>query len=438
MIIKRCNKCDFEVPNELDYCPNCFSRDILIFEKLHKVRCLECNTENDNDALFCKSCGSNNLEEYDYIIRKNLLTGEYSSNSINVKRKSNKEQNNGKDLESSTVETDIKQKKSFPTWLFIFIFIVCLGVLLYCSINRDAANLKNGNASDAEQNMPDVDADLSYSHKIYSYYYALTDSERVVYDYIYDGSLGILENSNTSTIFELSDDFKLSNKEFNDMDLNTVLYAFQSDYPYLAWWLYATNSQHLQGYEDSNGNYYDIDIVIEPVDYFASNISEHELDQDLVNKAHLAYVKAKSLDFTQFSSIDYKVNKYKDYILDCASYENNVVDDVLNQNYNYDTAMASNFINVFDSDLSTNVVCSGYSSAFQLLCDLNDVEDCYFIGGYMDDVAHAWNAILIDGKRYLIDITNTDDEGNLFMENIPFTSDYDVETTYGTVHYKED
>lgn len=71
---------------------------------------------------------------------------------------------------------------------------------------------------------------------------------------------------------------------------------------------------------------------------------------------------------------------------------------------------------VFDGDESTNVVCEGYSKAFQYLCDLSDFDSgtaCYTITGMMGNGTtarnHMWNVVAIDGKRYLVDITNCDE-----------------------------
>lgn len=83
---------------------------------------------------------------------------------------------------------------------------------------------------------------------------------------------------------------------------------------------------------------------------------------------------------------------------------------------------------VFDKDPDTNVVCEGYSKAFQYLCDLSDFKSdritCYTMAGnaylflwdeeyYM--FPHMWNIVTMeDGKNYLVDLTNCDDpDGSL-------------------------
>ena len=70
---------------------------------------------------------------------------------------------------------------------------------------------------------------------------------------------------------------------------------------------------------------------------------------------------------------------------------------------------------VFDGDASTNVVCEGYSKAFQYLCDLSawrgDVA-CYTATGVMRGSVwsgpHMWNVVSIGGASYVVDVTNCD------------------------------
>ena len=71
---------------------------------------------------------------------------------------------------------------------------------------------------------------------------------------------------------------------------------------------------------------------------------------------------------------------------------------------------------VFDNDDSTNVVCEGYSKAFQYLCDKgfagSSTISCDTVTGTMGGATgagnHMWNLVTIDGDSYLADITNSD------------------------------
>lgn len=71
---------------------------------------------------------------------------------------------------------------------------------------------------------------------------------------------------------------------------------------------------------------------------------------------------------------------------------------------------------VFDDDATTNVVCEGYSKAFQFLCDLSDLGQVQVrtVTGYLKknndaNSAHMWNVVQMeDGLNYLADVTNCD------------------------------
>ena len=75
--------------------------------------------------------------------------------------------------------------------------------------------------------------------------------------------------------------------------------------------------------------------------------------------------------------------------------------------YNDDVTEADEYgdpwqlIYVFDGDDSTNVVCEGYSKAFQYLCDLSDIT-CYTVTGMMDggtgEGPHMWNVVANNGR----------------------------------------
>lgn len=87
---------------------------------------------------------------------------------------------------------------------------------------------------------------------------------------------------------------------------------------------------------------------------------------------------------------------------------------------------------VFDHDPNTQVVCEGYAKAFQILFDLSGFTDARCMickgkvlavdtnGNSTGRIAHVWNQVQIDGKTYIVDLTNCDEgaigaQGELFM-----------------------
>lgn len=86
---------------------------------------------------------------------------------------------------------------------------------------------------------------------------------------------------------------------------------------------------------------------------------------------------------------------------------------------------------VFDNDSNTNVVCEGYSKAFQYLYELSEFENdvsSIIVEGSMNagskDEPHMWNVVRMEnGKNYLVDVTNCDTGGEVAYEAL-FLSGY--------------
>ena len=109
----------------------------------------------------------------------------------------------------------------------------------------------------------------------------------------------------------------------------------------------------------------------------------------------------------------------------------NQICSLVSYNYNTDANGYGNpwqLIYVFDGDASTNVVCEGYAKAFQYLCDesffsagdfaVYSVAGTFQTGASDSGTGHLWNIVHMNGKNYLVDLTNCDGASphqNLFM-----------------------
>ena len=76
---------------------------------------------------------------------------------------------------------------------------------------------------------------------------------------------------------------------------------------------------------------------------------------------------------------------------------------------------------VFDGDPATEVVCEGYSKAFQYLCDNSTFQDssvyAISVSGEVtfspnNSGGHMWNVVHIGGANYLVDVTSNDSIGS--------------------------
>lgn len=133
-----------------------------------------------------------------------------------------------------------------------------------------------------------------------------------------------------------------------------------------------------------------------------------------------------------------KLESYKDEICALNTYNEDARDNGIQNN----VVEPWQLIYVFDGDSSTNVVCEGYTKAFQYLCDLSTFEedvDCYHVSGDMKinvlpdlPSGHAWNLVRINSVSYLVDITNSEpgtigEHGQLFMQATPSSGTWDTQ-----------
>ena len=118
-------------------------------------------------------------------------------------------------------------------------------------------------------------------------------------------------------------------------------------------------------------------------------------------------IVSEASDLDDYGKLEY----YKNQICNLVSYNSAAAD---NDSTPYGNPWQ--LIYVFDKNSGTNVVCEGYAKAFMFLCDLTKFEDptieCHIVTGEMSGGkgagGHMWNIVVIDGKNYLVDVTNCD------------------------------
>ena len=119
-----------------------------------------------------------------------------------------------------------------------------------------------------------------------------------------------------------------------------------------------------------------------------------------------------------------KLMYYKEKICELVSYDDAAAD---SGNFTQDNDPWQ-LIHIFDRNPETNVVCEGYSKAFQYLFDLSVFSDplaaCYTVTGTLaggtGSGGHMWNIVTLQGGNYLVDVTNSDEgtigsDGSLFL-----------------------
>ena len=143
----------------------------------------------------------------------------------------------------------------------------------------------------------------------------------------------------------------------------------------------------------------------------------------------------------------YKLNYFREQICDLVEYDFTAAADP----NNYPDHGPWNLINVFDNNPSTNVVCEGYSEAFQYLAEKTTFNDSsvevYSVTGTMSggtgEGNHKWNIVhMDDGLNYMADITNSEggsigSNGDLFLKGMSGSVDtnYSKSISGRTIRY---
>lgn len=214
----------------------------------------------------------------------------------------------------------------------------------------------------------------------------------------------------------------LSKKVRGNLALATQLRVLLSDCPFDLYWCDKTcgvtltffNVHAVRGAtRASDYIYYDgvMTLKFSVAEEFAAN-DQYTFDTQIAAQAATAAKNARAVVSQYASASDYeKLKGYKDTVCDMVEYDH----DAAGGGKPYGNPWQ--LLWVFDGDKDTNVVCEGYSKAFQYLCDMTDFESddlwCYCVSGIINSVSmkgsHMWNTIhMPNGKNYLADITNCD------------------------------
>ncbi|MDY5627345.1 MAG: hypothetical protein SPF92_07080 [Clostridia bacterium] len=223
--------------------------------------------------------------------------------------------------------------------------------------------------------------------------------------------------------------FREFNKNFNT---SQIISAILADCPYDLYWFDKSKTGGIAsgGYtlSDNRIEFY-VDCLIFSFrvakNYKAENYNQNnpEVDVAKTSAALNAANYAKEIVEKYKNLPDYqKLKAYRDVICELTLYNT----DAAENNIAYGDEWQ--IIYVFDKNNKTNVVCEGYSKAFQYLFDLSTFENdikCYTVTGVTSSGSgagdHMWNIVKMeDGKSYLVDVTNSDtgsigQRGDLFL-----------------------
>ena len=276
----------------------------------------------------------------------------------------------------------------------------------------------------------------------------LNEVEQSIYDAL-KAKIEAVATSGGSTVFVLSDITGLQTEWTNtelgvdsiedtsavkekftaQFSLDSIVAALLSDCPFDLYWYDKTSASSAKmGYSISRSYYNDgtknvyVEAAISNLTFTFAVATGYAGGENAVTTdvAKISTVKTAAqavVENNKGKTAYEKLVAYKEYICNQVSYNQSAVDN--NAAYGDPWQL----IYVFDNDASTNVVCEGYAKAFQYLCDLGGL-DCISVTGNMSGGTgaggHMWNIVTLDGKNYLVDVTNSDagsvgQDGGLFL-----------------------
>ncbi len=251
--------------------------------------------------------------------------------------------------------------------------------------------------------------------------------EMQLYQGLKEGGARIADGKTSSALISVSGLGDLS-----DLDFNLAMGMVLEDCPYNFYWFDKTVDSSVTVATSQVTGLSTLTMYCNvSADYSASGkTNTTEVDTKKTSAASEVKAVAQAVVYANKNKSDYeKIVAYRDYVYSATEYNY----DALEPSVTYGDPWQ--LIYVFDNDPDTNVVCEGYTKAFQYLCDLSTFEGdvfCMAASGTLISPsitgAHMWCVLYIDGKSYLIDLSNSDtgmaaSGGELFMA-IPTSGSY--------------
>lgn len=203
------------------------------------------------------------------------------------------------------------------------------------------------------------------------------------YDSLTDESTKNLYLSIAEMAKNLRPDEVKAEGELSDRQLAQTLSAYKNDYPE-SFWLCDEYTYHYDG----GYTYFNIKLSME-------NTSLYEAKKSL-DGAIDEFLENAPLNGSEYERVVYA----NDYLADICVYDNEAAKS---------SEVLGNEANAYGAIVEGKAVCSGYSRAYQLLCQKLGVE-CVNISGYGDDVPHQWNCVKISDNWYNVDVTWNDSD----------------------------
>ena len=300
-----------------------------------------------------------------------------------------------------------------------------------------------------------IDVTQQMLSKCSAYNRLIKDRNKELYRYILTFARSAVRGEQTSAIFDIVPDFPMtwrpedvglsSTANYQEgyiavkakidellSDYSQVLNSLLADWPYEFYWFASTKGYQLNmadtGLSADSVTNWTITLTNKLYITVTMQVSQHyqngtttSIDTAKINTVKAVVPASAQNIVSQYANAsDYdKLKGYAQTLCQLTNYNDDARDGRVNA-YDLDPWQV---VYVFDGDNETMVVCEGYSKAFKYLCDLTSFTSplikCYLVSGTLssgnnDGDRHMWNVVTMeDGKNYLVDVTNSDNNDDV-------------------------
>ncbi len=272
-------------------------------------------------------------------------------------------------------------------------FAACTAALCLLSGCGISLSFNFDDSSHSVDNWGDIFSAVSVPERSYhnTSSYAVTDTNEK-YDYSQKNTLDEEQTDLYNRLVVLLDDHTTA-FEFENItaeDFKTAYYAVLYDHPEF-FWLSQSYSYTTRTLDDRT------ELSIEPV-LFSDDIDE--IKQAAVRLDEIADRLAQEAEAQ--GDLFSKVKYVHDYIIDNTEYDTQAMEQVM-------SGRSEGIVNAstaYGCLVENKAICSGYSTAFQLIMKRLGIE-CGPVNGKRatETGAHQWNYVCLDGEYYYIDVT---------------------------------
>lgn len=267
---------------------------------------------------------------------------------------------------------------------FLIFFAIMISITYFLWSNPDITNKLGNTMYDIYDNITKEDVeeytnnfkinDMQISNSTF-YYDNLSKEQK----YIYSAFAISVKNLDSKVLLK---DYDSEDKDEISSDVDAAITAFFNDHPEV---FYVDNSYSISTATSFFGTKKEINI-----NFLVSGRSDLDSKIEIL-KAEIENILSKAKDL---QGIDAQIAIHDELMKDTRYHEYNNIEE-----------LPVNTHNIYGTLVDKKAVCDGFAKTMQILLDKVSIESI-IVTGSLEDEAHAWNLVKLDGAWYNLDFTS--------------------------------